>query len=629
MLTAPLLRAESGYILTRPKSDFSAGNVWCQSPGNSAFRGGGTWSILGTTFDITELLRSAVTPYSNRAFLMPEQLFERLSELRRRVRYVLWVHGLCLLTVVFFLTATLAGALDWLWRLDDAGVRLILGLTILGATGWVAWRFLWRPLSIRFSNVDLASRIEKQNPAFSDSLASTVQFLENGQDSQTGSPELQREVIRRTLDRLDDVNVTGVLDTRPVQKVAWWAVGTCVLVASLVGFNQVEAATAMNRLLFPFSTVPWPRDVELRFVTADLKPLAASPGGALTVVQGDTLELFVENQRGSLPDDLKLIHRKADGKVVSEPMRQTTLWDGDERPREIGGANLHVTSGPLFFWATGGDGETVPLQVDVVPPPRVEGLRVNVAPPNYTGLPERLLSEGVGNIEGFVGTTITLAGRSNKKLEAALLHRRNQKPVALTVSADGASISGGFKLEKPGNSTWWIELRDRQGFSNPEAPRFDIRATADGAPTVTIEIPETDLLVTPVATVPFRVLVRDDLGVQSAELTYEFPDGARLDAAAVEQPGGDDDEDLILIKKPELPQQPLPPASAGGAVTTERIPLFAGDDRPEQLSPEYNFNLAEFTWRPGTRIVVRAEATDWFDVNGETHTGRSLSLIHI
>jgi len=558
---------------------------------------------------------------------MPEQLFERLSELRRRVRYVLWVHGLCLLTVVFFLTATLAGGLDWLWHLDDSGVRVILGLTILGASGWVSWRFLWRPLATRFSNVDLASRIEKQNPMFADSLSSTVQFLENEQNAQVGSPELQREVIRRTLARLDEVNVNGVLDTRPVQRVGWWAVGTCLLVASLVGFNQVEAATAMNRLLFPFSTVPWPRDVELRFVTSELKPLDASADGALTVVQGETLELFVENQRGKLPDDLTLIYRTADGKVLSEPMRQTTLWDTNERPREIGGANLHVTSGPLFFWAKGGDGETVPLQVDVVPPPRVEGLRITVTPPSYSGLEERTLPEGVGHIDGFVGTAVTLQAQCNKTLTNALLHRRNADPIKLTVSADGTAISGSFELDKPGNSSWWIEVRDRQGFANPEAPRFDIRATADGVPSVTIELPETDLLVTPVAVVPFTVRVRDDLGVRSAALTYEYPQSARAAAAAAkepEQPQPDSGEALELVKRPVAGSNPLDGIIGFGAeLVTDRIPLFEGDDRPEQVAPEHDWDLAPFGWLPGTRIVVRAEATDWFDLNGESHIGLS------
>ena len=113
---------------------------------------------------------------------MPEQLFDRLRELRQRVRYVLWVYGFCCLIVTLFLTTLLAGSLDWMWHLDEAGTRVLLGLGILAASGWVGWRFLWIPLTTDFSNVELASRIEKQNPAFQDSLSSTVQFLESDQD---------------------------------------------------------------------------------------------------------------------------------------------------------------------------------------------------------------------------------------------------------------------------------------------------------------------------------------------------------------------------------------------------------------------------------------------------------------
>ncbi len=234
---------------------------------------------------------------------MPEQLFDRLRELRQRVRYVLWVYGFCCLTVTLFLTTLVAGSLDWLWHLDEVGTRVLLGLGILSASAWVGWRFLWIPLTTEFSNVELASRIEKQNPAFQDSLSSTVQFLESEQNELIGSPKLQQQVIAQTLRRLDQISVERLIETRPVQKVATWAVATCVLVAIVVGFNQAAAATAMNRLLFPFSSTPWPRDVELRFIDQNLRPLAASLDGGLTVVQGETLELFVENQRGALPAD--------------------------------------------------------------------------------------------------------------------------------------------------------------------------------------------------------------------------------------------------------------------------------------------------------------------------------------
>ena len=556
---------------------------------------------------------------------MPEQLFDRLRELRQRVRYVLWVYGFCCLTVTLFLTTLVAGSLDWLWHLDEAGTRVLLGLTILGASSWVGWRFLWLPLTTDFSNVELASRIEKQNPTFQDSLSSTVQFLESDQDAAIGSPKLQQQVIAQTLQRLEQISVEGLIETRPVQRVASWAVGTCVLVAVVVGFNQADAATAMNRLLFPFSSTPWPRDVELRFVDQDLRPLTASLNGGLTVVQGETLELYVENQRGALPGDLTFVHRRPNGKIVREPMRQSTLWDVDGVAREIGGASLHVTNGPLFFWARGGDGETVPLQVDVVPPPRIDSLRVSVQPPTYTGRTNNTLPEGVGHVAGVVGTKVAITARSNKPLESATLHRKDASPERLDVSQDGLAVSGEFLLSKPVSGSWWLVLKDRQGFENPDATRYDLRISVDNVPDVTIEEPQADMLVTAVAKVPFRVLIRDDIAIRSAWLTYKPSlQSARqpnfVDGVIVEAEQGSDHE---LIKKPQS-NAPLDEPSSIGVVAAEpgRLPLFESEERPDQIRPELVWALAPHAWQPGTQIVVHAEASDWYDLDGE-HVGTS------
>tara|TARA_R110002072_G_scaffold302100_1_gene484003 strand:- start:205023 stop:208742 length:3720 start_codon:yes stop_codon:yes gene_type:complete len=556
---------------------------------------------------------------------MPEQLFDRLRELRQRVRYVLWVYGFCCLIVTLFLTTLLAGSLDWLWHLDEAGTRVLLGLGILAASGWVGWRFLWIPLTTDFSNVELASRIEKQNPTFLDSLSSTVQFLESNQDELIGSPKLQQQVIAQTLRRLDQVSVDGLIETRPVQRVATWAVATCVLVAAVVGFNQADAATAMNRLLFPFSSTPWPRDVELRFVDQDLRPLTASLHGGLTVVQGETLELFVENQRGALPADLTFVHRRASGKVLREPMRQTTLWDSDGAAREIGGASLHVTTGPLFFWARGGDGETVPLQVDVVPPPRIENLRVFVEPPVYTGRTPQNLPEGVGHVEGIVGTRVAVTARVNKPLESATLHRKDESPERLAVSQDGLEVSGEFHLSNPMNGSWWLVLKDRQGFENPDATRYDLRVAVDNVPDVTIEEPQTDMLVTAVAKIPFRVLARDDLGIRSAWLTYkpsaqsgrqlEFVDGVIV-APKQSNEGG------LLRNTDGEASRDEGPLGRANAAEPGRLPLFDSADRPEQIRPELVWDLGPFAWLPGTQIVVHAAASDWYDLGG-VHFGTS------
>lgn len=556
---------------------------------------------------------------------MPEQLFDRLRELRQRVRYVLWVYGFCCLTVTLFLTTLVAGSLDWLWHLDEAGTRVLLGLGILGASGCVGWRFLWVPLTTEFSNVELASRIEKQNPTFQDSLSSTVQFLESDQDALIGSPKLQEQVITQTLRRLDQINVEGLIETRPVQRVATWAVATCVLVAAVVGFNQADAATAMNRLLFPFSSTPWPRDVELRFVDQDLRPLAASVNGGLTIVQGETLELYVENQRGALPGDLTFIHRRANGKVVREPMRQSTLWDADGVSRDIGGATLHVTNGPLFFWARGGDGETVPLQVDVVPPPRIDSLRVSVFSPPYTGRGNESLSEGVGHVEGVVGTRVEITARSNKPLKSVTLHRKDASPAPLSVSQDGLTVAGEFVVNKPVNGSWWLVLKDRQGFENPDATRYDLRISADNVPDVTIEEPAEDMLVTAVAKVPFRVLVRDDIGIKAAWLTYQatHPDSRLpkfVDGMIVRSEQGDEVMTEIILDPNDGPiEQGFVDIRLA---VLRRLSLYDSEDRPDQIRPELVWDLVPHEYLVGTQVVIHAQASDWYDL-GDEHVGTS------
>jgi hypothetical protein len=553
-----------------------------------------------------------------------QKLFERLAELRSRLKYVLWVHGVCWLVVVFFLTALLAGSLDWLWHLDDSGVRFVLTLAILGCSGYVAWRYLWRPLSVSLTDVDLAARIERRHPEFEDGLSSTVQFLESNQDERTGSPELQREVIRQTLARLDKVRVDRIIETSPVQRIASGALLTCVLVGLIVGFNRVEAGTAINRLVFPFSNVPWPKQVELRFVNRDLSPLSDRANGALTAVRGDTLELFVANLRGPMPDDVTLFVRRSDGAVSKEPMRQTNLWDADGERREISGTSLTITKGPLFLWARGGDCETLPVQVDVVPPPVITSFYLKVVPPEYTRQPTRTMSENVGDIQAPVGTKLSLTASSNKALSSARLHRKGADPVDMKISSDGRSVSGEFIIHEAGTWTWWLALRDRQDFGNPDAPRYEVRGTPDATPSVHFEQPTSDLLVTPTARVDFQVAAKDDLALKDVRLVYDAQLGVDFSPRPAESATTETEADtgpLELIKRDGPEAVPAAPPRGDSTQQGEFI-LYDAGDSPEILNLDFDWNLTPHSYPPGTRIVVIAQASDWYDL-GEPHIGQS------
>ncbi|HUG94319.1 MAG TPA: hypothetical protein VML55_26045, partial [Planctomycetaceae bacterium] len=518
---------------------------------------------------------------------MPEPLASRLGRLRSRIRQALCVYGVSWVVSVVFGAVLLAGLLDWAVHLDDAGVRFVLLLAILATGGWVAWRYLAAPLLRPFTDVDLAMRIERRFPGFNDGLTSTVEFLEGGTAPRFGSPELQRNVVDQTLRQVERIDFGDVIETRSVRRVAVVAMSVCLVVAAIVGFHQAEAATALNRLVFPFSAPPWPKKTELAFFTPEFEPLPRS----LRLARGETLEVFVENVRGELPADLTMDYRFGEEEHVRERLRQTGRRDSQGRARPVAVATFVVEKGPVRFRAVGGDDDEMPWHsLFVVPPPVAERLHVTLTPPAYSGRAAEPLPEGVGHVQGLVGTNVEFRVVASKPLSSARLRVKNDPPQPLTLSDDGRRFEGAFTLREPGVYSWWLELTDREGFENPEAPRYEVRAIADQVPQVSIDDPASSMHVTPEAEIPLVVSARDDLGLREIRIQYRID---RLEGA--------------------------------GEYTAR--PLATPADRPQALTLEAAWPLAELKLVPGMSVVFHAEAIDEFDLadSGPEHVGKSTS----
>ncbi|MCA9069850.1 MAG: hypothetical protein KDA84_13045, partial [Planctomycetaceae bacterium] len=142
-----------------------------------------------------------------------------------------------------------------------------------------------------------------------------------------------------------------------------------------------------------------------------------------------------------------------------------------------------------------------------------------------------------------------------------------------------------FVIPEPGVYSWWVDLKDLQGFQNANAPRYEVRGTADLVPDVWIDEPARDRNVTPTAMVPLIVGAKDDLGLKEMRIQYRV---------------GEDPK--------------TPPIT---------IPLFSGDDRPKQHRVEYEWELADLKLKPGMIVTFHAEALDDYDLDKQ-HVGRSI-----
>src|SRR5438128_5819602 len=110
-------------------------------------------------------------------------LHSRLAALRRRMRLVVGLRGICSAVSALLLGIVAYGLFDWFcfrvlgletWSLLRAGALLFT----LAAATLLAYLLLIRPLRASTDDLSLALRVEEQYPILNDSLASIVQFLE-------------------------------------------------------------------------------------------------------------------------------------------------------------------------------------------------------------------------------------------------------------------------------------------------------------------------------------------------------------------------------------------------------------------------------------------------------------------
>ncbi|WP_010585127.1 hypothetical protein [Schlesneria paludicola] len=532
---------------------------------------------------------------------------EHLADLRGRVRLLTWISGLCSLAVVVFGGLLITGMLDWFVHFDESGTRLVFALGLLGAAGWILWKQLIGPLRVSLTGTFLAARVEKRFPDLKNRVVSAVEFLEHRLDSRLGSSELQQVVVKQALKDLERIEPADVIESGAIRNLTFAGLVVTAITAITVILHPAEAVTSVQRLAFPFAPIPWPRAVELQLVHADLSSATFDPDHPFLIARGDTLELYVKNRKGKLPERVWFEYRVGDeGPVARETLRQTTVRDEQGRSHETAVLSWIATRGEMQFRVSGGDDETMPFyRIEVVQPPNLESLQVTVTPPAYSLQTKETLPPGVGHVQGLIGTKVEVTATSDKPLKSAVLHVGTQAAVDVPLDPGRHELAATFEIKEAAANYYWFELTDERGFTDHEPVRYELRGIGDGVPVVTIELPVTDVTLTADAELPIQILAKDDLGLRDVQIRYQI---------------GDDEATKTI---PLYTYQRQAAAEAAGD-----SPAASGVGEPSGLGPqqqqvEHVWKMSDLSLQPGTQIVFRGEATDDCDI-GPPHIGSSI-----
>jgi hypothetical protein len=541
---------------------------------------------------------------------MSHLLQRKVAAARRQVRLLLVGYGLSWVVSIVLAGLLILAGTDYLLRFEDRGVRLIWSLAALGLGLWVVARYLVPAFRQRLDDVVVAQRIESYFAGTSDQLSSAIEFLnQRADDPLSGSATLRRAAVAQTEARIGTLDWSRAIDRRPVVRAAAVAGAIGLIVAAICLVSPMDARLALARLIRPLGDDAWPPVNDLAF-TRHVERVALE--------QPFEVELIDRNH--NLPDEVRIQYRHADERGAVQVDQDKMQLIGDMMV-----ARKERVTRAFDYRAEGGDDHKMAwIHVDVVEPPRIQSLQITLHPPAYTGWP---VQPSERRIVALRGTVVEISATTTKPLVAAILHQQNGPEIRAQITADGrgfsirpesqprpqsqpqpqpsavpsASLSGessdvvkfvavpavasSLVIDKSGQ--YWFELRDREDLVGGLADRWDIQAVRDQPPSVMMKQPAANLFVTAAASVPVKIVARDDLAIHQITLVYSRSDHSEAGETVIR-----------LFTGPEQP----PPSTPLGAAD-----LSTGKTQ----TIDYSWELGPLGLAPGTHVLLWATATDY------------------
>ena len=417
---------------------------------------------------------------------------------------------------VVVIAAILVGC-DFFLRANDVTMRWLLFVLFSFSVFSVTRRWLWPLWHLDISNVCVARWIEERVPDQHSGISSAVDFLRDEYELTGMSRELRERVIHDAQSQLESIEVNQFLSrssvVRPAIVLAF--VLFAVVVAAMAA--PTSASVGLVRLLLPWTNYSWPLRDDLDFQQAP---------DAIAI--GADVEVEVVDRIGLAPRDLR---------VAIRPVLDTTQF-GYREILPVRG-NRFVIPNVRFdieIAALGGDDDSPNWhRIQVHAPPVVSNLQYRYIWPAYLQADDFLIVEGTKLLAG--GFIEIQASTNSDVVTANLIFHPTQGPInsnskdhepsprrvarlsVISHQSDKLIRSPDndrFLVEKSGRL--WINLVDSNGLISSTAP-LSIQAISDRPPECRTRSFFENPFATQTGRVRFRVVSRDDVGIQEVNLS--------------------------------------------------------------------------------------------------------------
>jgi hypothetical protein len=441
---------------------------------------------------------------SQDAAWLPSEIADQLTELRSWVRWQWLLRGAGRVGMMASLGLAGAFVVDYRYDLAPTTRMIVLSsivtLTVLAFLVWVVV-----PLCRRIGWAELAAMADKANPRWEDALTSAVELFDpDHPDSFKGSPVMRELLLKQTRQRIDDLDLEEVVSSRKAWSSVRWGLASCLMLAI-----PVFVAPSMYRQLWQRFLMPWGN-----WGTAGAWTVAVENGDRI-VARGTDVELLAMAEKDGQvepPKSLTLEWRDSAGTTDRRAM------PFDEARKAFVAVVPHVMRDFDFRIAVERQ-KSRDYKVQVVEPPVVTKIRLDVEPPAYAGWPAQSLDGAIGSIKVFEKSRLKFTLEFNKPVETAQLvwrqHGDANKKLELAASKQTASLE--VTADPVVAGPFLFNLEDIHKLSNNDTVPRELVVVTDEAPRLTVK-GDHSTEARPDDVVPIDVTASDDVGLGSLEL---------------------------------------------------------------------------------------------------------------
>ena len=499
------------------------------------------------------------------------QRIERsLRRLERRRRLVSLASAVAVWLLCIVPAAGLLCLLDWYSDMPLV-VRWLATAGFLAGAAFLFRRFVAPAARQRLVVDQSALSVERTFPQLADRVISAVQLDRRQGDPGYGSEELKQAAQQQAVEWAQRVTFSKAAPLFPAGLFILLAIG----VASLAGWLAVANSDIVS--IWAVRCV-WNKDYPRK---TKIVRVQVNDRDTMRVARGDAAVITVHAAGPILPERGQVQIQTADaGRVTLDLLRSAAPGQ-----RNMYTARIEQVVERLPFRIQLGDAATVSGLIDVVDPPEVSDIYLDLAYPAYTGRPvERVRS---GHVRAVEGTRVSLTVRASKPLKWARVNfdSGGSQTMSATQPEKSASADASWATEftvgdpqERGVSNrsggYVVTLQDRDDeFRNSAPVHYLITPVPDGPPKVQLVRPAAEALATPASLVRIEYRLTDDFGLRRGRLMfYVQPKGALQEGAATTQPGAGKTYRAIPLPLPGLTStQPDAGLPAPGPRQTQQV----------------------------------------------------------